>query len=290
MKNLTKLIVSIVIIAIIALSFNACDKENGDKTVPTKFRFRNQTPPTNLPARSVEIMGGATIDTASYATYIGSTYTTNANIIQGNITPDTFKAYDGTIMAYISEWSQWFNLTDSVGTNLIDFKQGITITMPDDIPEGITATAMLVYCNFSAPPGLAEPTTTFTVTTAIHADHQWKTNAATWGITFSNDDKTITVPTSRLFPQQLIEPRFLYTGTVYKYASSFELYPSMNGFITPWNGYSTTGKSSITFNVNWDLNGIIEQRCASSGAGHACADCRYVLANEFWKRFSFTVD
>jgi hypothetical protein len=54
--------------------------------------------------------------------------------------------------------------------------------------------------------------------------------------------------------------------------------------LIPWNGVSIpSNASNITFNVNFNLNGIIEQY----GTG---ANMRFVLANRFWDRYSLTTN
>ena len=297
MKNLFKMIGIVSLAAIIGFSFTACKEEN--KSVPTSFRFRNQTPPANLSvARTAGPIGGTTIEEASYSMFTNY-YTADGagnlganNKVVQKITPDTFKVYDGSILAYVSAWH---NLHGESGVySLIDLKTGATISAHSDIPHDVTATAMWIYYNFQAPTGQLAATTSFTVNSAIDENHEWRLNSVYLGITFSGDFKTITVPTYLLFPTFARSVSFLYTGTVYKYENQFtyNYQDGMGGgFVTPWSGYNTSGKSSVTFNVNWNMNNIIEQRCTTEDTGdHACEYCKYVIANKFWEGFSFTVN
>jgi len=288
MKNKIKQIgIAIFVLAIIFL-FAACDKNKGG--IPTNFRFRNQTPPASLNlsiARSV--MGGTTTDTASYSTY-NNYYTTHANIIQ-SVTPAAFKLYEFAINADVNG-----PVTLNHGTigRLIDFVQGTTLSVDEEIPEGIsTPSIMIEYEVSNEYSGVAKTpaTSTFTVTNAVSEG-----NPNLQGATFCPDRKTVTVRTDELFPAGFMPkvPGFIYTGTVYKFVTMASSVPPFIGggaFVTPWAGASTSGMSSITFNVNWDVTNLIQQRCSSgSGTNHACDDCVYVLADKFWERFSFTVN
>jgi len=287
--------------------------------VPVNFRWRDSKPPASVKSASRAVMDGATTDDASYApfvTYYNDTLGGNSKIVQ-KITPDKFLVYQPVIAAAVDgethiivDKDDWSELIQ------IDLKKSTTVEMPSGIPAGIKATGIIIRYQWYAfsiegdPHMFPPPTTTFTVTTPIHSDHPWVADNL-GGIpimtpigTTTNGGKTITIPTSVIFPDKALndtgivgpmEKHFVYTGTVYKYETQFtgdfSHWGGHGGFVTPWAGYTTTNKP-IIFNVNWDVTDLIEQRCATyNGSGdHACASCVYVLADKFWERFSFTVE
>ena len=103
MKITIKVTAIITIIALIGLSFTACNPGNeggNGNSIPASFRFRNQQPPANLNIQSSrEIMGGTTEDTASLGsgsalhTYYSITLG-GAGKIAGTYTPAEFKVYE----------------------------------------------------------------------------------------------------------------------------------------------------------------------------------------------------
>jgi len=288
----------IALVAIIGFGMLACDDK--PQTVSVNFMFRNQQPPASLNvsiARSV--MGGTTTDTASY-TNINAFYASKPNLIH-SVTPAVFNVYSDIFFAIVNGERYkitWHNI------ETVDFVQGTEVLLPDGLIVGDNVSALMVpfkyfaiidQSNISGPPLHPHPTTTFTVSTALHENHPWRSDTASWGTTFSDDYKTITVPTGFLFPGTAVPSRdFGFIGTEYKYQEYFETGVFNNnvnmdgGFITPWAGHTVTG--TFTFSVNWQLDNAIEQRCTSSGAEHSCADCVYVLRNKFWEGFSFTVN
>jgi len=65
--------------------------------------------------------------------------------------------------------------------------------------------------------------------------------------------------------------------------------------ITPWAGISIPSDASgFTFNANWDLDNLISRYCLNEAttcsADSNCKDCVFILADNFWERFSMTVD
>ncbi|MCL2212015.1 MAG: hypothetical protein FWB95_08850 [Treponema sp.] len=301
------------IIAIIALSFTACNKDSG---INTEIIFRSQQPPANLNmsiARSA--MGGTTTDN----TFDGmNEFYTAMGTPDAAYTPSVFQLRDGGIMVMANGSLE--NLTDST-LEIIDFVQGTTITPFSDIPAGINATAMLVRFDlYMYDTQYAPAMTTFTINEPLHASHPyrtWPANFVTgrYDITVSADGKTITMPTIWLFPDNTgdypslggsendilngiadfpIAPDLLYYGTVYRAknlgigsnnAETGGLGTNTPGaIIIPWAGVSIPSNASgITFNVQFNITNIIEQY----GTGE---DMRFVLANEFWNRYSLTAD
>jgi hypothetical protein len=149
----------------------------------------------------------------------------------------------------------------------------------------------------------APPTTTFTISQALHESHPWRTiqfGPPFESLGWTNTGTTIKVPTAWLFPNNAFgEPinhpefNFLYTGTVYKYENqftgAFSSWTGIGGFVTPWSPVSTSGRSSITFNVNWNITNLIVQYQGADNTANT-ADDVFVFADKFWERFSFTVD
>jgi hypothetical protein len=292
-------LIAIALVAVIGFTMAGC-KNDEAKTVSTNFRFRNAVPPASLNksvARSV--MGGTTSNTGSYSTLTAYYGTTKANLIQ-SVTPAAFKVYESGVTARVTGIGP-HTLNSGTTWRMVDFVQGVTLNMPDDVPGEVNVTGMLILYEYGGGGGHPYPTTTFTVDTALAASHPLRSAQGPYpATTLSNSDRTITVPTVRLFPPPvmpgggpLFPPAFQYSGTVYKYENSFSdvILSGHGGFVTPWAGYTTPSSGSITFNVNWDVSNLIQQRCnTGSGGSHACTDCVYVLADKFWEKFSMTVN
>ena len=333
--KLTRMLILFLIIAIVAISFTACDE---DKGIPAKFRFRHQDdlPPSLSISRAAGTIEGTTYNTESYAelnTFYNTTLGGASSLVK-SYTPASFKAFEPAIGVEISGVGREY-LNENSGTTLIDFVEGTTITARNDIPEGINATGIIInYGYYSA------AKTTFTIKGKFHEKHPWRTmysGDSTFDYDPVSDTTVISIMTIVLFPNKAITSdttkfSFVYTGTEYKYESSLtgDFSSALTGgFVTPWAGYNTTGKSSITFNVNWNTDNLISHYCTDEetaasliyGEGHTdpfgtfhsavesfrgliggtytggkcsegttCPYCVFVFADEFWKGFSFIVE
>jgi len=276
-----------------------------------KFKFRNAPPPASLSVRSARsAMEGTTVNEASYSEI--TEYYKSLKIV-AKYTPSTFRAYNPVISGNLG----YIVNDDWTDPKIIDFMQGTAIEV-GRINEGFYTELHILYA-FTEIVDSSKinthiihpaPTTTFTIETPLHAEHDWyKPQSQMTGVQhdgspiYSNgapytiDGKTITLPTMRLFAAFSPGSTFLYTGKEYKYERVFPSanYSSRNigGFVTPWAGAFLSNDSNNTYNINWDLTDIIEQRCPSwdgSEADHSCPHCRFVLANKFWERLSLTVE
>jgi len=299
MKSIFRLIGVIAIVAITILSFTACGK--GGATA--SFRFRNANPPASLSvARTAGPTTGTTINDASFTPF-GTYYSGLNGVVGSPYTPTAFNVLGGIISANYSGLGETAIANNHLET--IDFVQGTTISLSNELAEGENITAISMYYLYmggtdSGGNEFPYPTTTFTIAEALHSSHPFRTpGIGNYGTTVSPDGKTITVPTYRLFPeveaheQSYIQPWFLYSGTEYKHERRFT-HPvfakyDVGGFVTPWAGITIESGANYTFNVNWNVNGLIVQYQGADGIANT-ADDVFVFANNFWERFSFTVN
>jgi len=300
MKNAFKFFVIVAFVMVIGFSMITCDNGSsggGD----TNFRFRNQAYSGSLEGTGRMISGGSvTIDTDSYS-LLNSYYSgLGPTVGGGTYTPSTLNLYEAAFAAYGTEIGER-SLNNGFTGRKIDFVAGITLNMAGDAHGGgVKITDMIInYFGTEATQGgtfYPRPTTTFTITGTLPGGHPYIAQGGDGqpyaGTTVAGS--TITVPTQYLFPPTatITDPlAFKYGGNVYKYEEPFTGAFSAwgGGFVTPWAGASASGSSGLTFNVNWDLNNIIEQRCTGGGP-HPCASCKFVFANKYWERFSLTVN
>jgi hypothetical protein len=310
MKNALKIIGTILFAAAVAFTFVSCSNGGGGGSSSGKFKFRSAAPPTSLDGRAASRtagpIAGTTIDEESFAV-INDYYKSlggDSNIVAA-YTPTAFNFYRHMIIAEGGGKTFPLLYDESNNIELIDFVQGTTIEMNHKLPANVTVTNMLVlyfetmvYDRVTSrlyPP----PTTTFTINTPLAENHPWRKieysgyDGKIYHTTH-NEGTTITVPTIDLYPGYLktISSGFMFGGTEYKYINDFtpfkpEWILEYGGFVVPWSGVSNSNMSSITFNVNWDMDNIIVQYNGPDGVANT-ADDVFVFADKFWYRFSFT--
>ena len=300
MKNTTnaslmRLFGIIAIAAIIGLSFTACGGGGGGGVkANARYRHNANLPPNLSVALSAGPIGGTTVNDASYSGYTTFYETTKQYLIEA-VTPTAFKTVEYGIQVRIPSGNPSNRILNQPPWGNIDFAQGgTTLAMQDHvIEEGDFITEMVIDYGWHG------GTTTFTVNKPVNSSHPWRANPSGFNASFTNEYKTITIPTDYLFPLLMEHntPVFFYSGNEYRFNPSLSYFgwaEPRSVLVTPWAGV-TVPAGIITFNVNWNLNNLIEQRCskASGHTDHAttgCADCVYVLKNKFWEGFSLTIN
>jgi len=299
MKNKIKWFCFIALVAIIGFSFISCDKNKGG--ISANFKFRDAAPPANVSGTGRSAMGGTTVNTSSFTRitnlYNGDDFNNGqlggaARLVKA-YTPEAFRAHGTGLIGFFDNPGEphLYNFAAESFNELVDFKAGATIECNPFYPEDIVKGVLVQYKYDNA-------VTTFTLDMPLTENHPWKTQPESYGANF--DGNKVSVKTQYLFVipadgTPYAVTNFLFTGTEYAYLDALpDLFNEFRGYIIPWAGITAEGMDNITFNVNWKLDGIIEQYCTAATkctSGNNCGQCKFVIANNYWlDRFSFTVN
>jgi len=303
---------------VVAAAFTSCNKDNG-KGVTTHFRFDKGKPPASL-TKSSSPMAGTTVDEVSYKAFID--YYENLGTLVRSYTPTEFTLYLNRVTAWLPEIGD-FDLSQN-SEEPVDFAKGVTITLPKEIETGHTVNTVRVM--FTS----AQSRITFTMN---DDPSKYYRLIGGYGSEIKGNNVTLLqrigvmefLPNSEnpLRPHAVFFNSFHFFGTQYRASCVDNTVPNLVRLTdeqigTPNTGYAnssnlfvipmlpieipTTAKS-ITFTMNMDLDGIIEQYAlpvcpfCSSENEEECYHCInydnhdvFVMANRWWERLSINVE
>ncbi|MCL2212013.1 MAG: hypothetical protein FWB95_08840 [Treponema sp.] len=329
MKNTKELIGLIAIIAIIGLSFTACDKDKGGGSIKTNFKFHNAVPPANLNVQNNVrvIMGGTEKDTDSF-TSLEHYYTTLGTYV-ASFTPAKFAVGVDSISVYAPTLGGYVNLLSDY-ENIVDFAQGVTLNFPENLlePGDIISTVILW---FNLKPGsnikfdLGKPANiynAFPTTEGHNVDTGYWGGALINGNIVEADIRNVTTIRYLLSNDTALEhppslggsgtaplfPNFHFTGTHYRFSSSIT--PTLPGVQLKTaaelgiagESNSTTGNvfvvpmNPVTVSedstITFTMNIDLTNIIEQyQGADNIAdtADDVFILAKDWWEKLSLTV-
>jgi len=329
MKHKTNLIGIIALVAIIGVSFNACEEEKSRGSIKTNFRFAKGAPPASLNVvnNSRAIMGGTTKDTASFAS-LEHYYTTLGTHV-ASFTPTKFAVGVDSISVYAPTLGGYVNLLSDYD-QIIDFAQGVTLNFPENLLDpGDTISTVILWFNLK--PGsnitinLGKTTSgynAFPTTQGFNADTGYWGGAVINGNIVEADIRNVTTiryllsnTTALAYSSTLagsgtgsLFPNFHFTGTHYRFSSSIT--PALPGVQLKTaaelgiagESNSATGNvfvvpmKPVTVSENATITFTMNidltniiEQYRGADNNPNTADDVFILAKDWWEKLSLTV-
>jgi len=301
MKNLFKVFWIIALAAIIVFSMTTCGPGGGNADVRIRSFNNNGTMPEG--GRSARAAVGAySTDTESFADL--NTFYESLGNLKSSITPISFK-----MASSVYFWDANGNNIHT-GKALYDFVNETTITV-DNVPAGVTCVAV----EFNIGAGVIGPTSAtsgwatvdFAYPGGKDGFESWNKKGHTVGMsglpTFNNscnDSGEATINMMLLKPDtngsdiQILSIVYdsrvsqrklqaIYYDPVY-YVPDPDL--NLNSIAIPFNAVTVPSSGPITFNISWNLNGIISHY---EGKTNDVSDDIFVLKKDFWDELYMSI-